>query len=307
MSKDETQITSVNLVWIGWVIVSTVIVLLLSLSPVRTAYVDFFLSKFFFIPLIIAIGVTWLKRETNISLFPMGQIDTDTYPVQKRFGYDVAIYASIIFAVFFALFIANDILTTQELYLPVNPIFVTGVRNQVFAESTVDVFTGQAGILSGLAAAIPASLLEDSLAIVVTMVFAMGLRFGIVKFAGIPEEIASWVGVGTFALLYPFIFSFIFHSFAYGASDAAFNRVFIFGLLGGGVTMATGFALPIVLGHLTNNYLAATMNILGKGQLSVVEAGVPFIADLVIVTGLWLYVMPKVTNSFGSFIGRNLK
>ena len=293
MASEETQVTRLNLIWIGWVGVATIFVLLLAISPVKTAYVEFFLANFFWLPFAV-IGISYMvKRTTDISTFPMGDEDTDTYPLQKYLGYNAAIAIAIVGGILFSAYIAGEVISTQELFLPVNPIFVTGVRSaQVFAEDVASIFTGTGGFFSGLAAAIPASTLEDSIAVFGAMLLSLGVRFGAETLIGLDRQHSWPVGFVSFVLIYPFMFSFVFHAFAYGAVDAAFNRVFIFGLIGGSLTMATGFIFPIVAGHITNNFLAATLNIIGKGQL-VVEQMIPIGAGIMLVLGAWYLVEGK--------------
>lgn len=306
-SNEEKQFTIFNWIWLGYLGIATAIVVLLSLSPFHGPYVDFILSRFLWIPWVF-FGVSVVVRYvTNVSIFPIGDADDDTYIIQKYFGYDKALIFAIVASVIFAGFIAIDVLTTNQLYLPVSPVYISGVAtsNQVISDYTFQFFSGTSAVGTGLSASIPAELLEDTLSIMISMIFALGIRFGLSKSGIISEDVGTIVGTVAFILIYPVFFGFVLHTFAYQASDVALTRVFTFGLIGGTLAMLSGFILPVMMGHIANNFIGATAGLVAKGSIipsNLIQGAMPGFAlpTIMVVGGFIMFSKRETLINYGN-------
>lgn len=252
-------------VWLGYLGIGLFIILMLAISPFSTAYVAFFLSRFWWVPFVI-FGLAWgVHALTGVSIMPLGHADDDTYPLQRILGYNGALMVSIIIGFALAIFFGSLVASTQQLFYPVNPVFVTTAQQQVVGDWTYSFFSGATALSQGVASALPASILEDTVAVFLSMLIWLFARYVVGKSIGMSDMTANILGMVAFIIAYPIIFGLSMHVFAYQAVEVAFWRAFSFAFICAIPVALTGFILPIAMAHFANNYVASTMNLIGYG------------------------------------------
>jgi len=256
-------------IWLAYLGVALFIVLMLSVSPYTTAYVNFFLAQWYWVPFVIFFGAWAIHTITGISIIPLGHHDPDTYPGQAILGYKGALIASLLCALALGAFFSFDVITTRQVYVPVSPVFITGVsQHQIIGDWTFAFFSGQNSVAQGLANSIPAQVLEDTIMIFLGALIWLFLRYPIGRgLLQLDDKWANILGLIAFVIAYPIMFGFMIHVFAYGAVEVAYWRAFTFAIFCAIPIAIFGFPLPVMFSHLGNNFFATTMAVIGYGIL----------------------------------------
>lgn len=253
--------------YLGFLIISTLMMVGFSLSPNATYAVQFY-SSWLWAPWALFL-VSWVILLASggpgkgISVMPFGDHDEDSYPLQRKFGYNGAFVISIVIGLLLAAFFGISVYTTKQVWIPVPRMFAPGLQVPEFGAQAL--FSGSNAAARGLADSVPATAVENSVLIYSLMFFGTVIRY-FFQALGIPPRTAALIGLGAWILIASISFPFIFHVFSYQSIEPAYWRAFLFVMMCGIPTALTGF--PVFLfPHLANNFVASYFSIVGFGAV----------------------------------------
>lgn len=258
-----------------FLLIATLVVVGVSLSPNKTGYVDWVRSVMW-MPWILLLTETMIyaitskfgeEPEKGISVMPFGSYSPRVYIVQRWLGYHLSVIVSLILAVMIALWIGSTVQATKQIWTPVPGMFI---REQIITTYSLSLFNGATPEDRAFSQGMVPSAFENP-----TLIFSV--MFLVMIIASLIIFVASLLGMDL-GFIYPIAmivsvviasisFPYVYHAFSYGAVEPAYTRSMMFVLIT--ATPCVIFGTPFVLdfSHYQNNAVATMAGLVGKGQV----------------------------------------
>lgn len=252
-------------VYLGMLIFTTILVGMWSISGNTTPAFEWYKS-FLVVPWALFI-VSWITELLiNKPIMPLGDIDPETFPLQRILGYNGAFIASLVSGLGLFYFFRSLVITQQQAFIPAYRMFRTTLQTK--PGTLLSVLSGGSAKARAFGDGLLPSMIENPYFIYIeAMALFFLIRF-IFLLSGFLPELYATISAGIFAAFgSAIIFPKVFHIFAYGEVAPAYWRAFFIVFLCMIPVMLTGFPIPMFLGHFANNYYASLESLIVVGAL----------------------------------------
>jgi hypothetical protein len=279
-------------VQLGFLLVSTMTLVFLTLSPASTASVNFYV-KWEFLPWVL-FGVAFFVLFATggpgkgVSIMPLGLYDPDTFPLQRFLGYNGAFAVALVGGLILGGFFYWTVVTSHEVWIPVPRLLVgTTGGNQVFQSLSTDTrefFSGRDPTGVAMSNSLPPTFIENPLFVYSLMILIwLPVRYVVGMFIG--DELGNYVGLVSWIIGASILFPFIAHAWSYQESEPAYIKAFVFVLFNSVLVGLTGFPIPMDISHFANNWGASYYSIVGMGMV------IPYIG-MAVMMPMWIGKKP---------------